>query len=107
MSAVAKLLHLYPQPWFHEDAVIVGNRDGLLALQEAIDQALATGKASVTVEPSDGEGNDLLVLLLDADWQSPGWQNLRLPYTDEIASDKRPDTVDPVDLYHRTEATKE
>ena len=54
-------VHLHGQPARHDDARIVANREGLLALRHAIDGALASGAAMVPVFASDGDGYTLHV----------------------------------------------
>lgn len=88
------LLHVYAQPWEHSDAWLVGNREGLTALRDALNRALA----SETTEPAgclqfvaDGEGYACFIVPNDADWQTEKWQKLYRPYTDETAKDRRSD----------------
>lgn len=88
------LLHLYAQPWEHSDAWIVGNREGLTALRDALNRALAneqTAPAACLQFVTDGEGYTCFVVPNDADWQSEQWMKLYRPYVDETAKDHRKD----------------
>lgn len=82
---IAGVAHIYAQGHWHDEAYIVADRDALLALRAAIDKALTEGHGATTLTPTDGEGYDLHIVRVDADWQSPEWQDLAMPYTDEVA----------------------
>jgi hypothetical protein len=75
------ILHIWSQYAEHSEAFILGNREGLLALREAIDKALDVGQAHAMTFCTDGEGFDTLVVCEDSDWQGPVWQEQKLPYT--------------------------
>lgn len=80
-----RYLHIYAQAFWHEEAVIVGNRDALLALADAINVAVLSGDSgteSMEAFTADGEGYTVRVRLMDYD----GMRKLRLPYTDEDAN---------------------
>lgn len=78
-----KLLHIYAQAFWHTEAVIVGNRTGLLALADAIQEAVnVDGTTTAEAFAADGEGYTVRVRLMDA----TGMNKLRLPYTDEDAN---------------------
>jgi hypothetical protein len=88
------LLHIYAQAWEHSDAWIVGNRDGLTALRDALNRALANEKTEPVAclqFAADGEGFACFIVPNDADWQGEKWQKLYRPYTDETARDHRKD----------------
>ncbi len=80
------LLHVYAQAFWHEESVIVGNREGLAALQSAIDRALQPGAdwngEQSEVLTADGEGYNVRVRRLDDEVID----KLILPYTDEDAA---------------------
>lgn len=72
-------VHLYPQPFQHETAFVVGTREGLQELRNLIDRALEADIANGEVTTADGEGYDLVVIsLLQA-----AFDEAQLPYTDE------------------------
>ncbi|WP_226528561.1 hypothetical protein [Metabacillus niabensis] len=50
------VLHIYAQDAWHQEAYIVGNKEGLLELRNAIDEALKSKEAVAHVFPTDGEG---------------------------------------------------
>lgn len=54
----AELLNIHAQYQWHDDVLIVGNREGLMKLRDAIDRALSDAgpKAGNDVFASDGEG---------------------------------------------------
>jgi len=94
MASSISLLHLYAQSWEHNDAWIVGNREGLTALRDALNRALETETTKPTAclaFATDGEGYACFIVPNDADWQSDRWMRLYLPYTDETAKDHRKD----------------
>lgn len=92
-----KLLHIYSQEYWHDDAFLVATRDGLLALRAAIDRALKKGTGSSRFFTGDGEGYSAHVVLLREEKQET-WRMLRWPYTDEVAQDRRQGTIHPSDL---------
>lgn len=95
MDDSIRLLQLYTQPAWHEDAWIVGNRPGLEALVQAIQNALSSGEGAAEVFAADGEGFTLRVRLDNAPMSSPSWMKRAMPYTDESAREHRPEAVWP------------
>lgn len=84
--AQVPLVHVYPQDAWHGSAYIVANGAGLMALRQAIDEALTRGRSEAEVMAADGEGYGLRAMHLSGDIASEGWRALGLPYTDEEAS---------------------
>lgn len=84
-----RLLHIYAQYVWHGEAKIVGNRNALICLRDAIDDALKNGKSETTAMVTDGEGYGIEIELCDKDWESFEWQNKPLPYTAEYARGSR------------------
>lgn len=76
------LLHLYSPSSYHADGFIIGNRDGLEQLRDAIDQALLEDTSIKQVYVADGEGFNFFVQCIDEPWQNEKWQKLQLPYRD-------------------------
>jgi hypothetical protein len=76
------ILHLYAQPFPHEEARIVGTRAGLEKLQKVLNQALSSTKdhpgATTETFTSDGEGYLVYIQMLS----EKEMEELRLPYTD-------------------------
>lgn len=93
-------LHLFAQSQWHDEAYVAGDRKSLEDLRAAIDKALAAhdGRAKATSFTNDGEGFDVHILLLD----EATLDRLALPYTDEIASEKKPTAVWPAGLLRIT-----
>lgn len=93
-------LHVYAQSQWHDDAFVAGDRKSLEDLRSAIDRALAhgDGRAKATSFTNDGEGFDVHVLLLD----DKTMDRLALPYTDEIASEKKDAALWPASLLRVT-----
>ena len=63
-----RLLNIYGQKSEHFDAKIVGNKAGLIELQNAIYEAMKQGKATTTMYASDGEGYELTIEEHDDEW---------------------------------------
>ena len=59
------VLHLYAQPFEHADAFIVGDRDSLVKLREAIDDALASGSGFAVVLSPDGKPDERVTIHLE------------------------------------------
>ncbi|KKK62083.1 hypothetical protein LCGC14_3007870 [marine sediment metagenome] len=78
-----KILNIYGQEFWHTDARIVGNREGLEELRDTIERALKDGKSSTLEDDarsgeetplfaSDGEGYEVIVLMNNDDWGIKG-----------------------------------
>lgn len=92
------LLHIYGQESWHDSVVVVGNKAALEILLQAIKTALKTGRGnSETVYPADREGYGVIVLQKNGEVPED-WGRLALPYTNEIARDKREDALRPVEV---------
>ncbi len=86
-------VHIYGQPSWHDNAHVIGNRAGLEALRDAINDALRTGAQQAEVYATDGEGYGIKVVeLADAILDE-----MPLPYTDpearEMVTKPWPDVV--------------
>lgn len=91
-------LHVYAQGMQHDEAVIVGNINGLKLLREAIDAAISDQQhGSTDVFTSDGEGYTLHILRAN----EAEANNLELPYTDEMAGANQRDYIRISDVYTR------
>lgn len=77
-------LHLYAQSQWHDEAYLVGNRTGLVALRDAFTRLLDEDQTTATVLAyvNDGEGYDLIVHKVPR----AVFDRLRKPYTDPIAT---------------------
>ena len=74
-----KILNIYGQEFWHTEARIVGNCEGLEALKQTIDDALRVfaGKATTADEKeplfaSDGEGYEVIVEMHNDEWELKG-----------------------------------
>ena len=73
-------LHIFGQPFNHADAWIIGDKESLVALRSAIDEAISGNISSCSHFAQDGEGYSIVVLnqqLTEADL---------LPYTHDHMS---------------------
>jgi hypothetical protein len=78
------ILHIYPQSLWHNPAYVVGDRDGLTALRDAIDRALVSNQPSAApVYCHDGEGYTVFVAPVGT------LDNIALPYQDEVTAGSR------------------
>lgn len=78
------MCHVYGQRWWHDEALIVGNRTALKGLRDAIDKAIQYGESRVDVSSSDGEGYDLYISCLEGETENnPRWEAIKLPYHDK------------------------
>lgn len=85
MKERTRLLHLYAQYCWHSECKIVGNKNALTVLRDAIDEALRKGKAETGAMVSDGEGYTIEIEMCDADWDSDKWRRYPVPYTADHA----------------------
>ncbi|MBC6973319.1 hypothetical protein H9I32_13320 [Bacillus sp. Xin] len=69
--------HLYSQQMWHDDAVMIANRESLQPLRDAVDLALSQGEARYHSFTSDGEGYTTYITCLD---DTEKWSKLELPY---------------------------
>lgn len=95
-----EFLHLYPGAFWHSDGAIVGTREGLAELRDALDSALRSGNAVAGAVVKDGEGYCIYVhRVSDEDMEK-----MALPYTDEMAAESEDsDALWPHQLGHRAE----
>lgn len=92
------LLHVYGQHAWHDEVVIIGNKQALEILQAAVKQALKDGRSEMpAVFTADGEGYNVIILRWDVPWPEE-WTRLALPYTADCARDGRENVLRPWDL---------
>jgi hypothetical protein len=84
-----RLLHIYSQLMWHSDASIIGNRNGLTVLRDAIDDALQNGKSETHAMVSDGEGFLVSITMENHPWHGEAWKHISMPYTDPTACGRR------------------
>lgn len=80
------VVHIYGQYAHHMEAIILGNKVGLMALKKAINTALCRpeGRGSQEVYVNDGEGYYIEIQVI----QDERIDNLPVPYTADYAQDK-------------------
>lgn len=81
MTQEPPYLHLYAQKYQHADAEIIGNRQALMNLWDALHDALdgMDGRScQIEVFTNDGEGYSLSVRCVESNFQE-----LPLPYTEK------------------------
>ena len=83
-----RLLHIFAQHCWHSECRIVGNKNALTVLRDAIDEALRKGKAETGAMVADGEGYSIEIEMCDADWESDKWMRRPVPYTADYAKDQ-------------------
>jgi hypothetical protein len=89
MAEPIKVLQVYGQGAWHDDVYIVGNREALEALRDAINTAIDTGQGETACFVSDGEGFTTAILRDDTVFGNPEWYKYPVPYSDNIAKEKR------------------
>jgi hypothetical protein len=108
-----RLLHLYGQEAWHDEAFVIGNREGLLALRALIDEALTTGRAKSKetseeqIWVSDGEGYTINIIFEDGDWDSEFWNRIAMPYSEDYASGGEENTIYPWRIVAKKECLEE
>jgi hypothetical protein len=85
-SERTRLLHIIAQSQWHSSAFIVGNRNGLIVLRDAIDEAIRQGSAEANAMVSDGEGYGIEITMENKPWEHEAWQHVAMPYTDPVAA---------------------
>lgn len=76
-------VHILPQTLWHSPACIIGNLEGLEAIRDLIESALANEHATAAVFADDGEGYRITVV------HRHDMSDVPFGYTDEIASGRR------------------
>lgn len=87
-------LHIHGQQSWHDSAYIVGTREDLIKLRDAIDAAIGLEKKIAMFYVNDGEGYDVMIYRVDE--HTAG--RLAVPYTEEMAAEHASDKVWPWDL---------
>ena len=75
-----KHLQVYAQHSHHHESFIVGNKQALIELRDLIDQAIKEGEAMGDFFPSDGEGYQLYISLVNDEHTL---NSLEMPYTEQ------------------------
>lgn len=93
-----ELLQIYGQPWEHAEAFLIGNREGLTKLKEALERALYIGEGIAGVFAKDGEGYEIVIEVIDKPWSDSFWSSLASSYTRDR---KQKNVVWPVEIFPR------
>ncbi|MES9716611.1 hypothetical protein [Bacillus safensis] len=99
---ILEMCNIYAQETHHMEALILGNRKGLLELRNAIDKALETGSSVAHLYPSDFEGYETCIALVDDEKQ---FKKLITPYVEEYTQDD--DAIEPIDIIKEYDSKKE
>lgn len=94
-------LHIYAQQHEHDTSWIVGDKQSLTALRDALDKAIADHHASMSSFTADGEGFITTVVVTDDDKTK---NKMMLPYAE--TRDRMLDAPAPFDLISREEYKK-
>lgn len=95
-------LHLYPGAFWHDDGAIVGTREGLAELRDALEIALRDGNAVARAVVNDGEWYWYYIYVHQV--SDEDMQKMALPYTDEMAAESEDSgALWPHHLEHRAE----
>jgi hypothetical protein len=91
------IAQLSAQHDWHDEAYILANREGLLALQKAIVKALKNGQGKEEAFVCDGEGFKICIIVKNEDLID--WREIAVPYVSDIASEKNVKALRPWDLW--------
>lgn len=98
---VLGLCNIYAQQTHHFEAFILGNKKGLIELRNAIDRALETGSSVAHLFPSDYEGYETYIALVNDEQR---FEKLITPYVEEYMQED--DAIDPIDIIREYDAEK-
>lgn len=84
------ILKVYPAKFWHDDVVIIGNRQGLTKLKEVIDAALSGELGTAVMEETDGSAYCVNSRMHDGDILDEKWLELPMHYDDgEISQEEQ------------------
>lgn len=92
------IVNLFPLTHDAKNTFIVGNKEGLLALRKAIDEALENNTSKCNLSPSDNDEFECNILMNNENVESLFWKSLNHPYPD-IPNDTY-NTYHPYDYLH-------
>jgi hypothetical protein len=88
------IMHVFGQDAWHQEVVIAGSRERLLALRQAIDDALEHKFGACTSYVNDGEGYATIVCIpSDVELEALG-----VPYSADYALERRDNSLIPSDI---------
>lgn len=88
---LSNYLHVYGPGAWHDDSNLIGDREALTKLRDAINVALEKGQSTMLSFTTDGEGYNLNICLME----QKNLDKMALPYIEEIASDHKENVVHP------------
>ena len=91
------MLHIYGQNHEHDKVYIVGNKESLRKLRDAITNAIDFYHYPAITKgmTSDGEGYEIRIISNDTPWAGKYWQKLGLPYAGSSSQDIRDNAIWP------------
>lgn len=96
-----EILHVFGQAAHHDEVFLAGNREALLSLRRAIDEALENKIGECEASVCDGEGFSSFVLCAE----DKQLERLAVPYSADYAQEKDPSATPVYDLYRYLLAT--
>jgi len=84
MEMEDEILKVYGAPFWHSSVNIVGSKDSLIDLRDAIDKAIKEGASSADFFETDGEGYRVTVNCEERNFEE--WARLPMHYTDIVAT---------------------
>jgi len=99
-------LHVYSPTYFHDHALIIGNKAALEELRDAITRALlavssskdTSASSEISAFTADGEGFELKVYCEE---ENAYWDKASLPYTDKTIFCSDVEEISPWDLFRK------
>lgn len=77
-SYISNVCHVYSQEFWHDPVIVVGDKESLLAIKNAIEEALAHGRGLCQLYVNDGEEYNFIAYRVD---DTKTKQSLASPYT--------------------------
>ena len=93
---MSEYLHIYAQDVWHDEAFIVGNREGLEALRDALNKALENPFSTARCFVNDGEGYACYIAECKDEQKL---DLLAVPYTDQIATEQNESSIWPEQFF--------
>lgn len=97
------VLHVYSQRQWHDDAYIVGDKESLQLLADAINKAISSGEGACQSCVNDGEGFDVHIRRVD---DPQLLDKLAVPYTSDVAEEKDSAAIWPWILFNMRQGNK-
>ncbi|PQZ57295.1 hypothetical protein CQZ94_10705 [Bacillus sp. MYb209] len=94
-----KICHIYGQQMWHDQAIIIGNKEGLEQLKNMIDIALNENQSEEVFYPVDLAGYNLKIMCVEDDEKL---EHLSLPYHDENYYTKSDDEISPENILKKS-----